>query len=79
MTVVTYFWVPIKKNENKKIQKIYKKKYSKEIQKVIRARKGCWNAEKMTKLVEEVQKCKMLKFDSIFLTDESLVDKENSS
>jgi hypothetical protein len=33
----------------------------------------------MTKLVEEVQKCKMLKFDSIFLTDESLVDKENSS
>jgi len=59
--------------------KKYKKKYSKEIQKIIGARKGCWNAEKMTKLVEKVQKCKMLKFDSIFLTDESLVDKENSS
>jgi hypothetical protein len=29
-------------------------------------------------LVEEVQKCKMLEFDSIFLTGESLVDKENS-
>jgi hypothetical protein len=33
----------------------------------------------MPKLVEEVQKCKRLKFDSIFLTDESPVDKENSS
>jgi hypothetical protein len=30
-------------------------------------------------LVEEVQKYKRLKFDSIFLTDGSLVDKENSS
>jgi hypothetical protein len=30
-------------------------------------------------LVEEVQKYKMLKFDNIFLTDESPVDKENSS
>jgi hypothetical protein len=29
-------------------------------------------------LVEEVQKCKRLKFDSIFLTDKSHVDKENS-
>jgi len=27
-------------------------------------------------LVEEVQKCKRLKFDSIFLTDESPVDKK---
>jgi len=48
-----------------KIQNI-SKKYSKEIQKIIGARKGCWNAEKMPKLVEEVQKCKRLKFDSIF-------------
>jgi hypothetical protein len=32
----------------------------------------------MPKLVEEVQKCKMLEFDSIFLTGESLVFKENS-
>jgi histidinol phosphatase-like PHP family hydrolase len=30
------------------------------------------------KFVEEVQKCKRLKFDSISLTDESPVDKENS-
>jgi hypothetical protein len=30
-------------------------------------------------LVEKVQKCKRLKFDSIFLTDESHVDKENSN
>jgi hypothetical protein len=29
-------------------------------------------------LVEKVQKCKRLKFDSLLLTDESLVDKENS-
>jgi hypothetical protein len=33
----------------------------------------------MTKLVEEVQKYKMLKFDNIFLIDESPVDKKNSS
>jgi len=66
-----------KKRENTK--NIYiKKQYSEESQKIIGARKGCWNAEKMPKLVEEVQKCKMLEFDSIFLTGESLVDKENS-
>jgi len=41
-------------------------------------RKGCWNAEKRPKLVEEVQKCKRLKFDSMSLIDESSVDKENS-
>jgi hypothetical protein len=29
-------------------------------------------------LVEEIQKCKRLKFDSISLTDESPVEKENS-
>jgi len=34
---------------------------------------------KRSKLVEEVQKCKRLKFGNIFLTDESPVDKENSS
>jgi hypothetical protein len=31
------------------------------------------------KLVEEVQKCKRLKFDSIFLKDESPVNKKNSN
>ena len=75
--VVIHFQVPTKKHE--KIQNKYIKKYSEEIQKIIGARKGCWNAEKMTKLVEKVQKCKILKFDSIFFTDESPVDKENSS
>jgi hypothetical protein len=34
--------------------------------------------KKKPKFVEEVQKCKRLKFDSISLTDESPVDKENS-
>jgi hypothetical protein len=51
----------------------------KEIQKIIGARKGYWNAEKKTKLVEKVQKYKMLKFDNIVFTNESHVDKENSS
>jgi len=31
----------------------------------------------MPKLVEEVQKCKRLEFDSVFLTGESFVDKKN--
>jgi hypothetical protein len=34
--------------------------------------------KKRPKLVEEIQKCKRLKFDSIFFTGESLVNKENS-
>jgi hypothetical protein len=69
-TIVTHFWVPTK---NEKIQKKISKKFSEEIQKIIGARKGCWNAEKIPKLVKEIQKCKRLKFDS-----ESPVDKENS-
>jgi hypothetical protein len=48
------------------------KNYSEEIKKIIRVRKGCWNAEKIPKLIEEIQKCKRLKFDS-----ESPIDKEN--
>jgi hypothetical protein len=80
-SVVTHFWVPTKQNIKWKWEntKNISKTYSKEIQKIIGARKGCWNAEKRTKLVENVQKCKILKFDGIFLTDESPVDKENSS
>ena len=35
--------------------------------------------ENSQKLVEEVQKYKDFNFDSIFLTDESSVDKENST
>jgi hypothetical protein len=34
--------------------------------------------KKNQKLVEEVQKCKRLKFNSISLIDESHVDQENS-
>jgi hypothetical protein len=41
---------------NEKIQKKKYKKYSEEIQKIIGARKECWNAEKILKLVEEMQK-----------------------
>jgi ABC-type Fe3+ transport system substrate-binding protein len=80
-SVVTYFWVPTKQNKRWKSEntKNISKTYSKEIQKIIGARKRCWNIEKMIKLVENVQKCKILKFDSIFLTDESPVDKQNSS
>jgi hypothetical protein len=71
--VVTHFWVPTKKIRKYKIYIYISKKYSEEIQKIIGARKGCWNAEKIPKLVEEIQKCKRLKFDS-----ESPVDKKNS-
>jgi len=72
--VVTHFWVPTKKKYKKKIydKKIFGRK------KKIGARKGYLNAEKRLKLVEEVKKCKRLKFDSIFLTGESPVDKKNS-
>ena len=65
--VVTHFWVPTKQNEK------ISKKYSEEIQKITGARKGCWNAEKMPKLVEEIQKYKRLKFDN-----ENPADKKNS-
>ena len=41
--------------------------------------KWCWNAEKKVKIDLGGLKCKRLKFDGIFLTDKSLVDKENSS
>jgi hypothetical protein len=74
--VVIHFWVPIKKI--RKYKKIYQKNIQKKSKKIIGARKGCWNAEKIPKLVEEIQKCKRLKFDSIFLIDESPEDKEKS-
>jgi len=34
--------------------------------------------QKRPQLVEEVQECKRLKFDSLSLTEESPIDKENS-
>jgi len=61
----------------RKYKKIYIKKYSEEIQKLIGARKGCWNTEKGQNWLKRLKKCKRLKFDSIFLKDESVVDKEN--
>jgi hypothetical protein len=66
LSVVTYFWVHIK------IRK-YKKKYIKRNPNNNRSeKKDYWNAERMPKLVEEIQKCKRLKFDS-----ESHVDEKN--
>jgi hypothetical protein len=83
MNIVPYFshcCYPFLGSHKKKYLKMrkykkYIKKYSKEIHKIIGARKGmeCW--KKRTKLVEKVQKCKILKFNSICFTDESPVDK----
>jgi len=61
------------------IKKIYIYIYSEEIQKNNRSKKRIPEMLKNSqKLVEEVQKCKTLKFDSLSLSDESPVDKENS-
>jgi hypothetical protein len=66
-TIVTQFWVHIKMRKYKKIYiKINPNNNRSE-------KKDCWNAEKMPKFVEEIQKCKRLKFDS-----ESPVDEKNS-
>jgi hypothetical protein len=66
-TIVTQFWVHIKMRK-------YKKIYIKRNPNNNRSeKKDCWNTEKMPKLVEEIQKCKRLKFDS-----ESPVDEKNS-
>jgi len=77
--VVIYFWVLTKqKNKKEKIKIYIYKNIWKKFKKIIGARKRCWNDEKRTKLVEEVKKYKRLKFDIIFLTGESPVDKKNS-
>jgi len=68
-SVVTHFLVPIK---NIYIY-IYQKKYSDRNPKNNRSEKMMLECRKIPKLVEEIQKCKKLKFDS-----ESPVDKENS-
>jgi len=66
-SVVTHFLVHIKMRK-------YKKIYIKRNPNNNRSeKKDCWNAEKMPKLVEEIQKCKRLKFDI-----ESPVDEKNS-
>jgi hypothetical protein len=61
------------------MKKIQKYIFGRNPKKITGARKGCWNTEKRPKLIEKVQKYKRLKFNSIFLTDGSPVDKENSS
>jgi len=51
--------------KKKKIQKIYIKKYSKEILKIIGARKGCWNTEKKAKIGwggSKIQKVKIWQY-----------------
>jgi hypothetical protein len=50
MVLVIHFWIPKKKMRKYKIYiyiyiYISKKKYSEEIQKIIGAKKGCWNAD----------------------------------
>ena len=67
--VVIHFWVPKKKRENTKY--IYQKQIFGRNPKNNRSEKRM--LECRPKLVEEIQKCKRLKFDS-----ESPVDKENS-
>jgi hypothetical protein len=49
-----------------------------EIQKIIWARKGCWHAHKWLQIGWVDLKIQELKFNSIFFTDESPVDKKNS-
>jgi len=64
--------------KNEKIQKnIYQKNIQKK-SKNNRSGKRMLEYRKRPYLVEEIQKCKRLKFDSISLTDESPVEKENS-
>jgi hypothetical protein len=64
--------------KNEKIQEnIYQKNIQKK-SKNNRSEKMMLEYQKRPNLVEEVQKCKRLKFDSISLTNESPVEKENS-
>jgi hypothetical protein len=58
----------------RKYKKIYQKIFERN-PKNKRCEKRTGMLKKMIKLVEKVQKCKMLKFNSIFFTDESPVDK----
>jgi hypothetical protein len=62
----------------RKYKKIYQKIFRRN-PKNNRSEKRMLEYRERLKLVEEVQKCKRLKFDNIFLNDKSPVDKENSS
>jgi len=65
-------------NKMRKYKKIYQKIFRRN-PKNNRSEKRMLEYRERLKLVEEVQKCKRLKFDNIFLNDKSPVDKENSS
>jgi hypothetical protein len=64
-----------KKIENEKIQKIYQKIFERNPKNNRSEKMTGMLKKKRTKLVEKVQKCKTLKFNSIFFTDKSSVDK----
>jgi len=64
-----------KKNENEKIQKIYQKIFKRNPKNNKSEKRTGMLKKKGTKLVEKVQKYKMLKFNSKFFTDKSPVDK----
>jgi hypothetical protein len=64
-----------KKIENEKIQKIYQKIFERNPKNNRSEKRTGMLKKKRTKLVEKVQKCKTLKFNSIFFTDKSSVDK----
>jgi hypothetical protein len=63
------FGFPIKNEKNTNIFGRNKKN---------RSEKRMLECQKRPQLVEEVQKCKRLKFDILLLTEESPIDKENS-
>ena len=71
--VVTYFWVPTKKEE-----KIQKKKKNNISKKIIAIKRGCESAQKM--IINWLRRFKntKTKFDSILLIGESSIDEENS-
>jgi len=62
--------------KNEKIQYIYIYIFGRN-PKNNRSEERMLECRKKIKLVEEVQKCERLKFNSIFFTGESPVDKEN--
>jgi hypothetical protein len=69
--VLIYFSIPAQKRKKKDCRKKTKKIYSTE-------KRTHKHLENVQGLVEKVQKIQRLKLDYIFLTDEVLIDKENS-
>jgi len=75
-SVVTHFWIPTQKI--KKYKKYISKKYSEEIKKKYEWEKDVGTPIKWLEIGWGGSKIQKLKFNSIFLTGESPVDKENS-